>query len=412
MRLTESVVVVGPVAVAGYSTELPTTALGGIDDEYTLVDERPVAVAGLWREIFAPILEGCAETLLICPSWWPQQRIDTVSDAARCTVSTVAVERRAVMLASAVADNPSVVVEIADSFVVLSRPSRDRPVRAVGRAGESPTVAAEVVREVTSLIDVRGAVVVDCPDSVGGAPELGELIAHQLRADGVAVTVVDDDRLLDVARARGSASDDERAIGDDHFAAASRPRAMWSLVGGIAAAGVLIVALMIARSATPHRSPTTLLVEGRVVVEVPSTWTARRITAGPGSARVQVTSPTDPHSALHVTQSPVPRDETLPRTADTLRRAMLAERAGVFVDFNPEDRRGNRMAVTYREIRDSHDILWTVLLDGAVRISIGCQSTRGLEQAIRAVCERAIASARSKAELTGTIAPRMQSNHT
>src|SRR5262245_16772083 len=96
----------------------------------------------------------------------------------------------------------------------------------------------------------------------------------------------------------------------------SRARDKWSLAGGVAAAGVLAVALMVARAPTPTRSPTTRLVEGRVVVEVPSTWTARRITAGPGSARVQVTSPTDPQSALHVTQSRVPSGETLLRTAD------------------------------------------------------------------------------------------------
>ncbi|MFZ0834954.1 MAG: type VII secretion-associated protein, partial [Mycobacterium sp.] len=156
----------------------------------------------------------------------------------------------------------------------------------------------------------------------------------------------------------------------------------------------------------------TLLVEGRVVVEVPATWTARRITAGPGSARVQVNSPGDPHAALHVTQSPVPRGETLQHTAEALGRAMLDEPPGVFVDLNPADRAGERQAVTYREVRDGHDIRWTVLLDGAVRISIGCQSARGAEETVRAACERAVASARDVGEFAGTVAPQPESNNT
>ena len=54
-------------------------------------------------------------------------------------------------------------------------------------------------------------------------------------------------------------------------------------------------------------APTTFLVEGRVALTVPATWPTQRVIAGPGSARVQVTSPSDPEVALHVTQSPVRR---------------------------------------------------------------------------------------------------------
>jgi len=417
MRVTEGVVVVGPgsvrtsIAIEDISPELITRALACVDDEHALVDDQPVAVAGLWREIFASTQKGCTATLLICPTWWSEHRIATVSDAARCAVPTVEVVRRAVILASAVA-GPSVVIEIAESLVVVSLPSDERPVRAVGRVGDPLTVAAEVVREASSLGGARGAVVVDCPDGVGGGAELAEFIVDQLRADGLAVAVVDDQSLLDVAGEHIPVERDQRPTGERDFVAEPNRRAVWPLAGGVAAAALLIVALTIARGATSTRPSPTLLVEGRVVVEVPSTWTARRITAAPGSARVQVTSPTDPQSALHVTQSPVPRDETLGRTADTLRQAMLAEQSGVFVDFNPADRRGDRPAVTYREIRYGHDIRWTVLLDGTVRISIGCQSPRGFRDVIRAVCERAVASARSTDELAGTIAPQAQSNHT
>jgi type VII secretion-associated protein (TIGR03931 family) len=38
-------------------------------------------------------------------------------------------------------------------------------------------------------------------------------------------------------------------------------------------------------------------------------------------------------------------------------------------------------------------VRWTVLLDGAVQISIGCQSRPGGEDAVREVCEQAVRSA-------------------
>ncbi len=404
-------VLVGPCAlqsrtvISSGTAGLATTALACLDDEFALVDEQPVAVASLWREVFSSVLDGRAAAVLIYPSWWSDRRIAIVSDAAHCSVPAIELACRSAMLASVCTHRPSVVVEIADLFVVLSRRFDERPVRAVSRAAEPPAVADEVAREVASLCGCGGTVVVDCAAGVAGAPKLGELITGRLEEHGLAVTVVDDDRLLDAVREINA--EDNRQAADDE--PRLRPTRMWALVGGLAAAGALTVAVMVAGVPTPQRSPTTLLVEGRVVVEVPSTWTARRITAGPGSARLQVTSPTDVHAALHVTQSPVPPGETLPRTADNLRRAVLAEQPGVFVDFNPEDSRGGRPAVTYREVRDGHDIQWTVLLAGALRISIGCQSARGSEDAVRSACERAIASAH---ELTGTVGPQRQSNTT
>ena len=140
--------------------------------------------------------------------------------------------------------------------------------------------------------------------------------------------------------------------------------------------------------------PTTFLVEGRVVLEVPAQWPTQRVVAGPGSARVQVTSPSDPEMALHVTQSRV-AIEALSATAEFLKQAIDAEPNGVFVDFNPAGNSAGRPAVTYREVRSGHDIRWTVLVDKAVRISIGCQSRHGFEGAMRQVCELAVRSARA-----------------
>ncbi|RAV02453.1 type VII secretion-associated protein, partial [Mycobacterium colombiense] len=139
-------------------------------------------------------------------------------------------------------------------------------------------------------------------------------------------------------------------------------------------------------------APTAFLVEGRVAVSVPATWSTQRVISGPGSARVQVTSPTDPEVALHITQSPVAGD-TLSGTAERLKRAIDTEPPGVFVDFNPSTTSAGRPAVTYREVRAGHHVRWTVLLDGPVRISIGCQSRAGDEGPVRDACERAVRSA-------------------
>jgi type VII secretion-associated protein (TIGR03931 family) len=119
----------------------------------------------------------------------------------------------------------------------------------------------------------------------------------------------------------------------------------------------------------------------------------RRVVAGPGSARLQITSPTDPEVALHVTQSRVALS-SLAATAEFLKTAIDAAPAGVFVDLNPSGRSAERPAVTYREIRVGHDIRWTVWVDKAVRISIGCQSRSGRGDAVRRECDVAVRSAR------------------
>jgi type VII secretion-associated protein (TIGR03931 family) len=140
--------------------------------------------------------------------------------------------------------------------------------------------------------------------------------------------------------------------------------------------------------------PTTFAVEGRVSLEVPAQWPMRRVVAGPGSARLQITSPTDPEVALHVTQSRVALS-SLDATAEFLKDAIDAAPAGVFVDFNPSDRSAARPAVTYREVRSGHDIRWTVWVDKAVRISIGCQSRSGHDDVVRQECDLAVRSARA-----------------
>ena len=161
-------------------------------------------------------------------------------------------------------------------------------------------------------------------------------------------------------------------------------RSLWRLALVLAAISVVIGVGTLIRH-TPSRGrddgiPTTYVVEGHVALKVPAQWPMRRVVTGPGSARLQITSPSDPEVALHVTQSRVALP-SLDATAEFLKSAIDATPAGVFVDFN-RGRTCGRPAVTYREVRSGHDIRWTVWVDKAVRISIGCQSRQGHDDAV------------------------------
>ncbi|HEX2213764.1 MAG TPA: type VII secretion-associated protein, partial [Mycobacterium sp.] len=111
-----------------------------------------------------------------------------------------------------------------------------------------------------------------------------------------------------------------------------------------------------------------------------------------GSARLQLVSPSQREVALHVTQSAGTPDQDF-ATAESLRAALSNEPDGVFVDFNASDVRAGRPAVTYREIRPHRHVAWAVLVDGGVRIAIGCQSAPARGDLVRDVCDRAIRSA-------------------
>jgi type VII secretion-associated protein (TIGR03931 family) len=283
------------------------------------------------------------------------------------------------------------VVEIAERLVAIAGVE----VIAVPRRAEPHLVAEEVAGFIAGITCGTTAVVlVDAPSTVAGAPALATLIAGAVRSQGQTVVEIDDARLPRLA----TLAQDEPSPPPSTPGAGGVRAYAWRLRGLAAAAVVLAVAVPAVAAMGRHgvapvdTAPTTFLVEGRVALTVPANWPTERVVAGPGSARVQVTSPSDPEVALHVTQSPVP-DETLSGTAERLKRAIDAEPAGVFVDFNPSGTSAGRPAVTYREVRASHQVRWTVLLDGTVRISIGCQSPPGDEDAVRDVCEQAVRSA-------------------
>jgi type VII secretion-associated protein (TIGR03931 family) len=303
----------------------------------------------------------------------------------------------------------TVVVEIAERLVSIAGDSKRERLVGVPRRTGLRSVAEDVAAAVALM--GRGSasvVVIDAPSAVAGAAALAAMIvAAVCDADnGQTAVVIDDTRLPRLARSIRLRADESSQSSQPAAHSGRFGRRDWKRSGVAAAGFVLAVAApavaAVDRSGAPATvaAPTTFLVEGRVSLAAPADWPAQRMTGGPGSARLQVTSPSDPEVALHVTQSPVPDTthealETFRATAARLKRAIDAEPAGVFVDFNPSAVSVGRPAVTYREIRAGHQVRWTVLLDGAVQISIGCQSRPGGEDAVREVCEQAVRSARA-----------------
>jgi type VII secretion-associated protein (TIGR03931 family) len=373
-------------------------AFDSIDDPVTLVDLRPVTLDSLWRMALGSLDCGSPErAIVVHPSWWAPARLDVLGAAAQVLAGDVVMRPRSWVLTQACprqSRRETVVVEIADSFVAITGAT----VVAETRRGEPQRVIEAVVRSVLEMTsDVTAVAVIDAPSMVPEAGGLAARIADGLHASGGigTVLVVDDVRLKTCV---AQIIEDEDSSYESHVAG-RHYRRHWALALAVlltvVVAGVLGV-LASARRGAPAEGgvPTTFLVEGRVALEVPVQWPTQRVVGGPGSARVQVTSPSDPEMSLHVTQSRVAL-ESLSATADSLKQAIDAEPTGVFVDFNPTGNVAGRPAVTYREVRSAHDIRWTVLVDKAIRISIGCQSRHGHEDAMRQVCELAVRSARA-----------------
>lgn len=374
--------------------ETVRVALEAIDDPVALIGERPVSVGALWEAALRSAARGhCGAMVVIHPSWWSASRVRVVSAAAAAVAGQTQTRTRSSLLkeASGAAPDATVVVEIAERLVAITA----NDVTAVPRNAEPQSVAHAVADVVTGMCP--SAVLIDAPSAVTGSSALSTLIAGAVRGIGEKgrdIRQIADLRLARLARpARPARVEKVVPIG-----AGRRGRTL----SGLGAAAIVVVAAAPAAvnmgrpdGVAPkpvHTAPTSFLVEGRVAVSVPAAWSTQRVINGPGSARVQVTSPTDPELALHITQSPVP-GETLGAAADRLKRAIGTEPPGVFVDFDPSGTSAGRAAVRYREVRANHHVRWTVLVDGPVRISIGCQSRPGDEDAVRDACEQAVQSA-------------------
>ncbi|MEB3019739.1 type VII secretion-associated protein [[Mycobacterium] crassicus] len=369
-----AVIEVGPATVrrlccGAVESAGSAAALEWIDDPVALVDGQPVKLPELLRSVLA-CLELTATIEIIHPSWWPARRVQLVTAAARGLAGDVTTRTRAAVLAGT---THGVVVEIAGRLVAITGAKTVAEPR-VGPPGE---VAAAVARRVVAE---RPATVVI--DAAGGAGALAALIAEKLRG-AASVTVVEE---LPAAT--------EPDTAPEPTCEPARTRGRMRLVTIAAALGVVGLGLRVHHDAAPSIA-VTYLVEGRVAVQVPADWPVRRVTGGPGSARVEVASPTDPQLVLHLTQAPAAGD-ALAVIVEPLQKALQladVETPGVFVDFDPAGSSAGRPAVTYREVRDRHHVQWAVVVDGAVRIGIGCQSGPGGDDALRPVCEQAVRSA-------------------
>lgn len=371
---------------------IAAAALDAIDDPVVLVDESPVAADEVWRTLLASLISsGPGESVasgesvvIVHPSCWPQRRVDVVVRAVDARAGNVLALPRRELIAGG--RDPRVVIEIGDDEVAVSNGAE---VEVRVRAD-----TAGVARVAGGWARPSCAVLLDAPRGLPGGDETAAAISNALWADRITA------RRVDIA---GSVL--PAGIGADLVKRQRRPVAAGAaaalLVGGLAVVAVRAI------PTAPVSDPRSVrLVEGSVAVDVPAGWGVRRVTQGPGSPRVQVTSPEDPGTALHVTQTYSP-GTSLAQAADVLGRAVGAEPAGVFVDFRPHDEVAGRPAVTYREIRPGKVVAWSVLLVGATRVSIGCQSAAGREDSVTAACRDALRSAR---EFPGTPLPAAPSN--
>ena len=371
--MSDAVVVVGPKAVIGpgaVDPEMAAVALDCIDDELALLEERVLPVGDLWRDVLGAAANGpCATLVLVHPSWWTTSRVDRVVAAARGWAANVDPRRR-----SDLAPTASTVVEVSPELVVVHA---DGQPQAIPRVGGRADIVDAVVARLAGL----PAVIVAVPS---GAATLGAELARALRRRGTEVTMRDDRALVDALR-RSDVPAPRRRLS---------PRAAAVAVAILSASALTATAAGL--DGTQRSADATWLVEGRVAVEIPARWVVERITAGPGSARVQVVSPEVRSDAIHVTQSRVPAEQTMAEAADSLRGALGAEPDGVFVDFTWPGERASRPAITYREIRPDRLVEWAVLVEDGVRIAIGCQGAVG-RAGPKEVCARAVGSARGGA---------------
>lgn len=378
---------VGPAAVRrlggarGAAGEQARAALDGIDDSVVLLDESPVRVSDLWRGVVESVLgPDPGDVLIMHPSWWPDARVDRVLSAASGVCDSVAATSRCAFVARR-SGRPVVVVEIDAEFVTVGH--------AVGEetfvlSRRDPAAVADLVARIAGARGER--VILDSPRDAASD------IRNALTGRGIPATHLDIDTLLEPP-----------SPSNPKPAKPGLPRRV-GVVAAVLGVGILGAGLVGAGALVPRRTDPVPaagapfgmgpvdMVEGRVTVRIPGRWAVVRVTEGPGSRRVRVSSPVDPESALHVTGSYAP-EVTLAEAGAVLARAIAGQPAGVFVGLRSAAVAG-RDVLTYRENRPGRVIRWTVLLDGSTRIAVGCQSAPGREQSIAAACDDAVSSAR------------------
>lgn len=367
------VIVVGPATVCGpcaVDPERARAAIGCIDDEMGLVSGVIRDADAIWRDVVADAAGSESGRLtVICPQHWSGRRIERVRRAAAGVGAVVEIADRREALRQLMVRPRCPVIEVGEDLAVIARPGeptiihhrwRAAPATLAGSLGDTPEV------------------IIDVPDGVVGARQWAEEVSAVLAGRGIDVHILG---CADLYR------------GND----APERRKRWpTRVLTAAASAVALMLMALATGATPDPAPAvappnrelTWLVEGRASIQVPAAWTVDRVVADSGSARMQVISPDGPTRIIHLTQASVPREADLAASARVLRAAAATAGPGVIVDFEDAATVAGRAAVTYREVRPGREVRWSVLLDGGLRIAIGCQGAE-----IAAVCDQAIRSA-------------------
>lgn len=378
--MSATVLLIGPGTVIGphpVPAEMNCAAIDAIDDEYTLIDERPIAVDDLWAwvlHVAAGEPEGAL--LLVCPGWWSDARLNRIRHAAGQHHDEPVILRRHEALEAVRSDGEShrsptaCIIEIASEFVICRTPGS--PIAVTPRLAEM----GEIAGTVTHGIIGAGTVVIDAPVGVAGAAELAAALANDL--DGRDVQIVDDAILAEAIAAEQLPAPVARR----------RRTTVWAVPAGLLLA--LGVLFGLPRAGEPTEVPLTWLTEGRVTVKIPAGWEVRRITDGAGSPRIQAHSPTEEAASILLTQSVAGPDTA--RTADILQAALARQPPGVFTGLRTDDHQGGRAVLSYTETRADREIAWAVFLDGRVRIAIGCQQPPSAA-VIRKYCDEAIRSA-------------------
>ncbi|MUL77287.1 type VII secretion-associated protein [Mycolicibacterium sp. CBMA 226] len=374
-----TVVVVGPATISGpgeIDAELVSSALECVGEQLGLLDGTVLPADRIWRAAMSAAIGTVPAVTVVCPTWWPPSRVDRVLAAARHHVPHVVVRRRTEALRAAADESDCVVVELDDDLVTISQVGAS----SVVRRNQSGIADAAV-----ALIPEDTHVAIDAPIGVPGAPALATEIQALLRDRGLTSQILRCDDLLEGADVSGTPT----AAGPHR----GRARIAIAATATMVVLGALGLGLSSRHGPAPGVAATaepdlTWLVEGRVAMQVPAHWTVDRALAAGGSARVQIISPDDRGQIIHLTQSQIPRGQTLDVTARALREAATKLPDGVIVDFQEAGVSAGRAAVRYREVRGGRTVEWSVLLDGPVRIAVGCQGT-----SVQPVCDSAIRSA-------------------
>lgn len=369
-------VVVGPATISGpgsVDAELISCALECIDEQLGLLDTTVVPAERIWRDAMSAAIGAAPAVTVVCPTWWSATRVNRVRTAAQAGGSYVAMERRTDALRAAAREPDCAVVELGEDLVTISRPGAASSV--VRRTGDAITEA------VVARVVAYAHVVIDAPVGVSGAEHLAAEIRALLQDHGVTARVLGCDDLRDPELPTPAVPRSARgrlAIG---------AAAVVAVVGAVGA-GLSSRDGPAAAAVATTDPDLTWIVEGRVAMQIPARWTVERTLAGAGSPRLQIVSPDDRGRIIHLTQSAGPRDQPLDVAARSLREAAARLRAGVIVDFEDSGISAGRAAIRYREVRGDRIVEWSVLLDGPVRIAIGCQGASA-----RPICETAIRSA-------------------